>query len=78
MSASSSSASASSISRSYHCRLSANGMHQQAAHAIVIADAIRRYGPNAGRIYCAKNGIHAPARLIVLARQLNAAHRAGF
>ena len=76
MSASSSSASA--VSRNYHCRLSANGMHQQAAHAIVIADAIRRYGPNAGRIYCARNGISAPIRLVMLARQLNAAHRAGF
>lgn len=69
---------ASIASRSYHCRLSANGMHKQAAHAIVIADAIRRYGPNAGRIYCARNGITAPARLIAIARQLNAANRAGF
>lgn len=63
---------------SYHCRLTANSMHQQAAAAIAIAEAIRRYGPAAGTAYAQRQGIAAPARLLRLARQLNAANRAGF
>jgi len=57
---------------SFHCRLTSNSLHPQAAAAIAIASAIKTYGFSSGQTYCKRQGLSAPASLIRLARQLAA------
>lgn len=52
------------------------GMHLQAALAIKAAKGFRAWGTYAARIFCKRNNI--PSKLVRIARQLEAAQRAGF
>lgn len=55
----------------------ASPIHPQAQAAMAKATAIRSYGFSAGTAYCDKQGINPPAKLVRLARQLEAAKRHG-